>query len=306
MSNPVTQRILPAGIMGGQEAAMEAVQGEPIDPTKVAISAGAGALMNRPTALGERLLGYGAAPVRAVIGPGAAPTPAATPLAGASPAGTALPPPPVGSVIGMDLGRGVAPATVARHEANGDVVLTDPEGQEHRMTGADVARFGTAAPSEEGAPGAPRTTVDVNGQRVADTHGPVPTAEAIRNAHERGETITTPQERPRTQADIDRESAEMRSAEARAALVGQAAPAADPLAQAQAPSMPNSLNQPVIPLWNRPRPLQRRIPPLHPGQKRPTRRRNPPLRHRNPRHQPPPLRRKRGSRQHQHGHPLSI
>jgi len=57
MSNPVTQRVLPAGIMGGQEAAMEAVQGEPIDATKVAISAGAGAVMNRPTALGD---GYSA------------------------------------------------------------------------------------------------------------------------------------------------------------------------------------------------------------------------------------------------------
>src|SRR5260370_22312013 len=74
MSNPATQRVLPAGIMGGQEAAMEAVQGEPIDPGKVAISAGAGAVMNRPTALGERLLGYGSAPVRAITGRGVAPT----------------------------------------------------------------------------------------------------------------------------------------------------------------------------------------------------------------------------------------
>ena len=73
MANPVTQRVLPAGIMGGQEAAMEAVQGEPIAPWKVAISAGAGAVMNRATPLGEKLLGYGAAPVRTIAGHGATP-----------------------------------------------------------------------------------------------------------------------------------------------------------------------------------------------------------------------------------------
>ncbi len=148
----------------------------------------------------------------------------------------------------MDLGRGVEPATVAHHEANGDVVLTDPEGQEHRMTPGDVAKYGTAIPAAEppppaagGEPQPPpprapgsRTTVDVNGQRVADTSGPAPTAEAIRNAKARGEPITSPPpgEQPRTQADLDRESAEQRSAEARAALAGQAPPSADPIAQA--------------------------------------------------------------------------
>jgi hypothetical protein len=235
MSNPVTQRILPAGIMGGQEAAMEAVQGEPIDRGKVAILAGAGAVMNRPTVLGERLLGYGAAPVRAVTGRGsAAPPPATTPPAGAPPAGPAPPPLPVGSVIGMDLGRGVEPATVARHEPGGDIVLMDHEGQEHRMTGADVARFGTDLPPGEPAEPAQRTTVTVNGKTVADTEGPVPTAEAIRGAQARGETITTPpsappEARPRTQADLDRETAEQRVVEARAALVGKAAPLPDPV-----------------------------------------------------------------------------
>src|SRR5712691_13314702 len=71
------------------------------------------------------------------------------------------------------------------------------------MTGADVARFGTAIPGEapsaappEATPEPSRTTVDVNGQRVADTTGPVPTAEAIRNARARSETITTPEPAP--------------------------------------------------------------------------------------------------------------
>jgi len=153
MSNPVTHRVLPAGIMGGQEAASEAVQGEPIDPTKVAISAGAGAVMNRPTALGERLLGYGAAPVRAVTGRGTTPTPTADRPNGETPP---APPPPVGSVIGMDLGRGIEPATVARREANGDVVLTDAEGQEPRMTPGDVAKYGTAVPTAEPANARPQ------------------------------------------------------------------------------------------------------------------------------------------------------
>jgi hypothetical protein len=112
------------------------------------------------------------------------------------------------------------------------------------MTPADVAKYGTAVPTAEpppaeGAPPAQRTTVEVNGQRVVDTHGPVPTPEAIRNAQARGEPITTPPPEPapataqaRTQADLDRESAEMRSAEARAALAGQAPSSADPIAQA--------------------------------------------------------------------------
>ena len=86
---------------------MEAVQGELIDPGKVAISAGAGAVMNRPTALGERLLGYGSAPVRAITGRGIAPTapPTTDPTNGGAAPPPPPPPPPVGSVIGMDLGR---------------------------------------------------------------------------------------------------------------------------------------------------------------------------------------------------------
>ena len=87
MSNTVTQRILPAGMMGGQEAATEAVQGEPIDPTKVAISAGAGALMNKPTGFGEQLLATGARPVQALTGRAHAPAPGA-----AAPPDTATPP----------------------------------------------------------------------------------------------------------------------------------------------------------------------------------------------------------------------
>ncbi len=58
------------------------------------------------------------------------------------------------------------------------------------MTGADVTRFGTAVPEgapspagAEGAPGPQRTTVDANGQRVADTHAapePAPPAPQAR------------------------------------------------------------------------------------------------------------------------------
>lgn len=68
-ANPLTHRALGAGIMGAQEAGMQyATQGQ-VDPMSVGIAAGAGALMNKPTKLGQRI----AAPIsQAFRGPGMA------------------------------------------------------------------------------------------------------------------------------------------------------------------------------------------------------------------------------------------
>lgn len=53
LASPVGSRAVGAGLMGAQEAATEEIQTGTIDPTKVAIAAGSGALMNRETKLGE-------------------------------------------------------------------------------------------------------------------------------------------------------------------------------------------------------------------------------------------------------------
>lgn len=53
LASPVGARAVGAGLMGTQEAATEAYQDGTIDPVKVGIAAGAGALMNRETRLGE-------------------------------------------------------------------------------------------------------------------------------------------------------------------------------------------------------------------------------------------------------------
>ena len=71
MSNPVVARALPATMMGGQEALSEHEAGQPVDPYRVAIAAGAGALMNKETALGRRLTGVGAALARGMSPRGA-------------------------------------------------------------------------------------------------------------------------------------------------------------------------------------------------------------------------------------------
>lgn len=57
LASPVGSRAVGAGLMGTQEAATEAYQDGEIDPAKVAIAAGAGALMNRETRLGEAVRG---------------------------------------------------------------------------------------------------------------------------------------------------------------------------------------------------------------------------------------------------------
>src|SRR5271166_430256 len=73
MGHPITQRALPAVVMGAQEAGGELAQGEEPDWEKIGISAGAGALMNRQTAAGRALTELGAAPVRAITGRAALP-----------------------------------------------------------------------------------------------------------------------------------------------------------------------------------------------------------------------------------------
>lgn len=66
LSSQWTARASGAALYGGQEAAQEEIQGQPIDPASIAIASGAGALMSKMTPLGERLAGAGASPVRAV------------------------------------------------------------------------------------------------------------------------------------------------------------------------------------------------------------------------------------------------
>lgn len=202
----VLSRGLPAGLMGGQEAATALVQGEPVDPAKVAIAAGAGALMNRPTRLGDALTEAGASPVRSVLrqpAPATATQAAATPaVAAATPPATGVP--AVGETIAMPIGGDLVPMIVAHHTPEGDVILRDANGTEYRMPGEQVARIRqplpegtppTAEPSPpegEGArlsmdlpeqpsepaplePAEPiekpgqHTTVSVNGEPVADT-----------------------------------------------------------------------------------------------------------------------------------------
>ena len=87
LSNPVAARAVPAAIMGAQEAASEESQTGSIDPEKVAIAAGIGAVSNRETALGEKLGRAGAAPVEAAISAvrGHLPAPAPTPMESAAP-----------------------------------------------------------------------------------------------------------------------------------------------------------------------------------------------------------------------------
>lgn len=90
MTHPVAQRVLPAGLMAGQEAVSEKAQGEPLNPAEIAIAGGAGALMTRETGLGRRIIGIGATPVRGVLGRGVAP--ADTAPSQPTPGTTAAPP----------------------------------------------------------------------------------------------------------------------------------------------------------------------------------------------------------------------
>lgn len=60
-------RLAGAGIFGGLEAGQEAVQEGKVDPTKVALAAGAGAVAPNPREYAERLMGVGTAAARAVV-----------------------------------------------------------------------------------------------------------------------------------------------------------------------------------------------------------------------------------------------
>lgn len=74
MANPIAARVFGAGVNTALEAAQEGQQDQGYDPTKLAIAAGAGALMNRETALGRNVSGAGAA-VAGRIGNLASPRP---------------------------------------------------------------------------------------------------------------------------------------------------------------------------------------------------------------------------------------
>jgi hypothetical protein len=64
LANPATARIFGGGAMGGMELGSELINGDAPDWTKVAISTGVGAVLNRPTRFGEYLLNAGARPFK--------------------------------------------------------------------------------------------------------------------------------------------------------------------------------------------------------------------------------------------------
>lgn len=68
MAHPVTARAVPAAVMAAQDAVQHVAEGQPIDPGSLALAAGAGALMQRETALGRALIGAGAKPLETVFG----------------------------------------------------------------------------------------------------------------------------------------------------------------------------------------------------------------------------------------------
>jgi hypothetical protein len=55
LAKPATGAVVGGTLGAGQEAARETVSGEGLDPTKIAIAGGTGAVLNRPTSLGSRL-----------------------------------------------------------------------------------------------------------------------------------------------------------------------------------------------------------------------------------------------------------
>lgn len=234
--NPTVHRLVPATVMAGQEAGTEYAEGEPLSAAKIALSGAAGAAMGRPTALGERVMGYGAAPVRTLSGRGASgeASPAAV-AAGAAPSGegAAAPTniPPVGSVIGWPMPEGVVPVTVDRVTPQGDIVLKDSEGGEHHQTPADVARLATAvpeAPNVETPPpaGAAPAAEAAAAQGVAGATRPQGAPEAPPIAQLPPE-MGGPETSARSLDDLEREAAaERAAAQGRAAPPPEAATAA--------------------------------------------------------------------------------
>ena len=64
MANPVTRRLLPAGLMGATEAFNENRAGEPVDPTKIALSTAAGLFFPGQNRIGQKLSELGTSPFR--------------------------------------------------------------------------------------------------------------------------------------------------------------------------------------------------------------------------------------------------
>ncbi len=69
MANPIAARAFGAGVNTSLEAIQEARQDDGYDPTKLAISAASGALLNRETGLGQRLSGAGPAAIGRLLDP---------------------------------------------------------------------------------------------------------------------------------------------------------------------------------------------------------------------------------------------
>lgn len=168
-----------------------------------------------------------------IAGRGEAPETAAaeTPATAAVPqAATGLP--NIGETIGMPMGEsGVQPMTVARTTPDGDVVLTDAEGTEHRMTAGDVARLRADIPAAQASAAAKEVphaeTPPPAGASPAAQAGQAAPAESVAGAPPQGATppsaaepiqVTAPSEfappaeaQPRTLEDIERESAQERA-----------------------------------------------------------------------------------------------
>src|SRR5271166_128231 len=142
MGHPITQRALPAVVMGAQEAGGELAQGEEPDWEKIGISAGAGALMNRQTAAGRALTELGAAPVRAITGRAALPPLPAPP--GIPPAGV----PAIGDTVHIDYPSGPRPATVVGFPQPDVVELQHADKSRELMTVPDLAARQVPAPEQ--------------------------------------------------------------------------------------------------------------------------------------------------------------
>lgn len=137
MSRPAGGAAVNAGLGAGLEGGREVASGEKVDPAKIAISAGAGAAMNRPTALGNKLFTVGGNTAirgltQAVRGAGSA-------YRGAS-----------------DLGSTIAQAAKdARDIQSGDLIIHAPQAD----TPAPVRRA-LPAPKAEPAPRAKLVPID--------------------------------------------------------------------------------------------------------------------------------------------------
>lgn len=157
-SSPITARLTGAGLMGAQEAGSEEAQQGTVDPGKMAIAAGAGALMNRPTRAGEAVMSAATAPQRVLtnIARGRpadtpiVPPDAAQPPADLMPESAPVPQshPAPGEAVGVRF-KNAPPrrAEVDHYFDNGNAVrLRMDDGSYHDMTTADLAKSRTEPP----------------------------------------------------------------------------------------------------------------------------------------------------------------